>query len=642
MQSHTSVILGGVILVAASLNANAQQEPTGSWSSEQSGSNFYYGGGATDGTYLYLIAGYQPGIVSNQFPWYYNGFRRYDPAGDTWTTLTAPILSGYSQYALYGNAAAFNGGRLLSFGGYHYTPSSTGYVGGYSNAILAYSISDGTWSTLSATLSTPRYFLAASEVSTSLGDRIYVTGGLQGNGANDEFNPANDTITARAALPAALYYHAMATATVNGVPKVFAMTGYPGPTAACYEYTPPTSSTDGGSWATKAQVENSSGTAQARYAAKAFTVNNRIYLNGGVSGSYVSTTFEYNPATDVWTERASSASQHGYHAAATINGKGYVYGGLPTYTTGEEYTAPEFGAAPFPPAGLGQSGSRDESSLQARADPAQFDGWTNDRIAFSAVVTDPDESQPVRLRVQVKPAATSWTSGSGIDSLDSGLLPQGLISIPYTIPGTGAYDWRYRVEDSYLNSHPTALATTAAGWIEAFGTEAAPNAQSPDFRSDQETPADPVAVSPTNTDIQVPDPDSGAVTLQWMESTDNGPVSGISYELQVAREGGFIDVEAQLFSTAGTSSYPVTLSVSRFEKFWRIRARDVGGNFSQWSPPLTFRVTYNDGENHGSGDAGKTCGFAATPGGSPGGLVMLGLSILAVASRRSVRRSLRL
>jgi hypothetical protein len=134
-------------------------------------------------------------------------------------------------------------------------------------------------------------------------------------------------------------------------------------------------------------------------------------------------------------------------------------------------------------------------------------------------------------------------------------------------------------------------------------------------------------------DIQVAGPAQGPVLLKWQEATDNAPAVGISYELQVATDGGFQGIEAQLFSTAGTSQYPVTLSVSRYEKYWRMRARDIGGNFSEWSESLKFRVTYNDGEDHGSGDANKSCGFsaAATP---AIGTALLGAALLALAAFR--------
>jgi hypothetical protein len=327
------------------------------------------------------------------------------------------------------------------------------------------------------------------------------------------------------------------------------------------------------------------------------------------------------------------AYQRYLHSATAMNGKGFTYGGIPQYTYGEEYTPPDFGLPPNIPSSVTQTGSRAETSLQAQTDSTQFDGWTNQQIQFSADVTDPNTTQNVRFRVQVKPQQALWTQAAQVTTLQTALGAQGIHTLTYTIPADGGYDWRWRVEDTFANSYPL----TPNTWVEAFGTQAAPNTNSPDFRSDQVPPSDPVAVAPHNVDTQVLDPIYGEVTLNWVEATDNGPVAGISYELQVALDGGFNQIEAQIFSTAGISSYPVTLTVSRFDKFWRIRARDVGGNFSNWSPPLNFRVTYNDGIDHGAGDASKSCGMSAAFAPALGG-ALLGLAILGCAAGRKLLR----
>ncbi|HTF56731.1 MAG TPA: hypothetical protein VK661_05810, partial [Planctomycetota bacterium] len=429
----------------------------------------------------------------------------------------------------------------------------------------------------------------------------------------------NDTVAARATMPNGAYFHTMAS--LPSINKTYVFGGYNnGYLSICYEYTPPDASTPNGSWTTKSPISNGSAQ-QPRYAPFAMTLGPRIYVMGGYNNGYQTTNFEYNPVTDVWVQRASMTNQRYMFGGGVVGGKGYVYGGIPTYTSNEEFTPPDFGLPPYPASNVAQAGSRAETANQAQVDPSQYDGWTNDQVTFSANVTDPNAGQQVRLLVRVKNVNTStWTN------LDSGLTNQGLITLPWTIPADGAYDWQWRVEDSYANSYPDALATTATGWVDAFG-----NANSPDFRSDQIPPADPLAQYPKNVDLYVDHPVIGPVTLNWTESTDNGPVAGISYEVQVARDGGFIDIEAQIFSSAGTSSYPVQLTVSRYDKFWRLRARDVGGNLSNWSPSLTFRVVYDDHLDHGAGDAKKSCGFSvpAAPGSLTGllyGLALMGLA----------------
>ena len=598
-------------VVACASGAWAQSVPTGSWANETGGYTFYYGGSASDGTYLYLLGGYQYG-ASYSYPYYYQQCMRYDPVNNVWSIMAQmPVPQYYC-------AGAYSGGRVFCFGGYNPT------TGQYYNRIDAFTVASNTWTTLSATLSTTRYLLAAATTSTDLGERIYITGGYY-NGytnQNDEFNPSTNTITARATMPYGLYQHTMA-----GIPalgKVYSICGYNSQnnqlSNVCYEYTPPTTAAGTGSWATKTGMVNSSGAAQTRYSPIAMCLNNRVYVMGG---NNTNQTYEYNAITDTWNQRANMSYSRYYFGGGAIANKGYVYGGPSAGTYCEEFTPPNFGVPPNAPTNVTQVGSRAETSSQALADPNLYNGWTNNQISFSANVTDPDANQQVRFRVRVKNVNTAvWTN------LDSGLTNQGLITLNWNIPSDGAYDWQYRVEDSYANSYPAAI----NGWVDAFD-----NVTSPDFRSDQIPPADPLAESPNNVDLQVDHPVVGYATLAWTESTDNGPVAGISYEIQVARDGGFIDIEAQIFSTAGTSSYPVQLTVSRYDKHWRLRARDVGGNFSQWSTPLAFRVVYDDKLDHGAGDAKKGCGMAATAAGSMTGL-LYGLALLGLAATRLRRK----
>jgi hypothetical protein len=607
-------IVSAVLVLACASTAWAQspQQPTGAWAAEASGAYFYYGAIVNDGSYAYTVGGYQYG-AGNSSGDAYRVIRRYDMVNNAWLTLADMPTQ------IYLNGGAHYGGRIYTFG--------NGYYG--NGNIYRYTIASNSWSQLSPTLTGNRYYVKAA----TLGSKIYVTGGYYGGYSNlcDEFDPdANNgggSITARANMPGGMYFHAMAA--VPSISKVYALGGYNnGYLSVMYEYDPTANS-----WVTRAPISDGA-TPQPRYGPAAFSHGTRVYVVGGYNNGYMQTTLEYNTLTNTWIQRANMAYQRYLHDATAFNGKGYTYGGIPQYTYGEEYTPPDFGLPPNPPANVMQTGSRAETSLQAQADQTQFDGWTNQQIQFSADVTDPNATQQVRWRVQVKPQAAAWTSNQ-VTTLQTNLGAQGTHTLSYTIPADGGYDWRWRVEDAFANSYP--LLPTA--WVEAFGSEAAPNTNSPDFRSDQVPPSDPIGTAPHNTDIQVPDPVYGDVTLNWIESTDNGPVAGISYELQVSTDGGFLGIEAQLFSTAGQSSYPITLTVSRFNKFWRMRARDVGGNFSNWSPPLTFRVTYNDGLDHGAGDAKKTCGMTVTPAAtllsSLFGLAILGLA----AGRKLMRRS---
>jgi hypothetical protein len=335
----------------------------------------------------------------------------------------------------------------------------------------------------------------------------------------------------------------------------------------------------------------------------------------------LATTLEYAPITNARVQRANMNNGRYGHAYGTSGGNGYVLGGESNgaYDVREQFIPPDFGSAPNMPASVRQVGSLAASSLQG--------GWTNNLISFEADITDPDANQQVRLEVQVKPSSSAnWGA-----VLSSGNGAQGTRTINYVVPSNGQYDWRWRVADAFNNYTPSVNGVPS--WVEAFG-----NPVTPDFRSDQIPPAAPVAVSPAGTDTQVSDPYAGPVTLTWEESTDNGPQDAITYEIQVAREGGFGDIEAQLFSTAGNTTLDVTLTVARDPKFWRLRARDVGGNLSGWSNVQTFRVTFNDGANHSSGDAKRVCGFSAGAAASSMTGALFGAALLAMAAGRRLFR----
>jgi hypothetical protein len=215
-----------------------------------------------------------------------------------------------------------------------------------------------------------------------LNNKIYIIGGYY-NGysyVNDEFDPSNNTVTARASLlnSQGLYYHAASSVPALGKLYIFGGLLQGAQSSLCHDYAPPSAAAANGSWAAKANMSNGAAQ-QTRYGCVAITLNNRPYVTGGYFNGYSTTTLEYNAFQDTWAQRASMSNGRYLHAAVVISGKGYVYGGYSTYNTNEEFTPPDFGAPPQAPANVVQTGSRPESSLQSLADNTQFDGWTNSR-----------------------------------------------------------------------------------------------------------------------------------------------------------------------------------------------------------------------------------------------------------------------
>ena len=578
-----------VALVAGALSAQAQSQPTGSWPSADSfdtGYGFTVGGSASDGVYLYVLGGYWSGTTS---------FRRYDPALDSWEDLEyMPEDNAYFR-------AAYADGHVYILG--------NGYYG--NGEIYRYDIANRTWSGSLGSLENSRYSAGAA----ALGTKIYIAGGWDNqvgglSAALEVFDTETLTLSTLADMPQGLALPVAAGNPVNGRIYFAAGQGQNGYSAACMEYDPATNL-----WQSMASVSNGS-SSQPRYFAGGFVLNGRFYVVGGYNNGYQNTTLEFTPATNAWAQRANmNAGRYGL-AYGVVGSQGIVYGGESNNAqyTRELFTPPDFGALPNVPAEVLQVGSQPESSVQG--------GWTNNVISFQADVTDPDAGQQVRLEVQVRPSGSqNWSA-----VLSSGLGAQGLRTVNYTVPANGTYDWRWRVADSLSNYAPSVDGVPA--WVEAFG-----NAESPDFRSDQIAPSAPVALTPADIDVQVNNPTGGPVTLTWSEATDNGPASAIRYEIQVSTDGGFNGIEAQMTADAGETSANVTLAESRYDKFWRLRAHDIGGNVGPWSNVRKFRVTYDDGMDHASGDAKKGCGFGATSAafGSTAAL-LLGLALLASAA----------
>lgn len=314
--------------VAAGGIAQAQDDPPGIWSAETGGARFAQGGSATDGTYLYVVGGDQT-HPSIPHPMGFQQVRRYDPAGNTW------IDRALFPFPVYSNAVAHYNGSLFSFGGVNLNDTTT-------SVIRSYSIANDAWDpAVTGNLSAARYDAAAA----TLGDRIYVTGGFNGGSmnVNDEFNPANGTVTVRAALPAALCCHTLTA--VPSMDRLYAVGGLGTGNvvvATTYEYTPP----PGDTWNARQSMQDAGGNLQPRQQAASFELQNRVYVTGGFFGGAFNTTWEYNPAANTWARRADMGAARNLHGAAAIGVRGYVYGGMTSPFTGEEYSPPDFPAPP--------------------------------------------------------------------------------------------------------------------------------------------------------------------------------------------------------------------------------------------------------------------------------------------------------
>lgn len=146
----------------------------------------HFGALVSDGTYLYHVGGYSTTNTA-----YSAKLFRYDPALNTWTTLTPMTV------ARGGHAAAVVSGVIYCIGGWNGTVNI--------DTNEAYDISAGTWST-KAPMTTARWLLT----STAINGKIYCIGGFGAGGAqlvNEEYDTALNTWATKAPMATPLYEH---------------------------------------------------------------------------------------------------------------------------------------------------------------------------------------------------------------------------------------------------------------------------------------------------------------------------------------------------------------------------------------------------------------------------------------------------
>jgi len=77
-----------------------------------------------------------------------------------------------------------------------------------------------------------------------------------------------------------------------------------------------------GSWQPMAAMP----TARSSHAAA--IVDGKIYVTGGLAGGYSNTLEAYDPVTDSWATLTSLSQARAWHASAAVHGKLYVFGGF--------------------------------------------------------------------------------------------------------------------------------------------------------------------------------------------------------------------------------------------------------------------------------------------------------------------------
>ena len=250
----------------------------------------------------------------------------YDPKTDTWqpkADMPTP-RSGLATSVVDGKIYAIGGQkieklRLLIGFGYRLTELPT---------VEMYDPVTDTW-TQKADMPTPR------STSTSVVDgKIYAIGGAGSNRKQrrlatvEVYNPATDTWGKSRSLNHARA--GLSTAVVDGEIYAIGGTGWPqignnpGPFLASVEVLNPRNPRN---WREKAEMP------APKAGHTASVINGKIYVIGGGSRGngpymYLSTIEIYDPETDAWTQAPDMPVGKSGHAAAVVNGKIYILGGL--------------------------------------------------------------------------------------------------------------------------------------------------------------------------------------------------------------------------------------------------------------------------------------------------------------------------
>jgi hypothetical protein len=146
-------------------------------------------------------------------------------------------------------------------------------------------------------------------------------------------------------------------------------------------------------------------------------------------------------------------------------------------------------------------------------------------------------------------------------------------------------------------------------------------------------PGVPDIITPLDEDTSVKQSSGDVFILfAWTPTTDpeGGPVT---YTIEIAKDGGFTDIEKVVTGIGDSEAVQVlTISGLPVTKYWHVKAVDAQGQDSDFSKSAFFRMTLDDGINHGGGDCNISAGVA--PGALIPGIFAAVLMAFGLARRR--------
>lgn len=232
-------------------------------------------------------------------------------------------------------------------------------------------------------------------------------------------------------------------------------------------------------------------------------------------------------------------------------------------------------------------------------EPGSFRG-SSSVVLGSGAFDDPNDgpgitSTHAASQWQVRKSNGSYAS----PAYDSGTPTASLTSITTGALSDGGYFWHVRFKDNGSGTD----SDTARSIFSAYSDEIS-------FEIDTVPPSAPTLLSPID-DAAVQTP----AALTWTVSTDAR--SGVdAYEVQVARSEAFSTLEYTVLVAAARAN---TTALDTTRHFWRVRARDRAGNFSNFSDPGSFEVAGQSGTLTPTSSEGGAVAPEPSPSVLPGG-----------------------
>jgi Tol biopolymer transport system component len=234
----------------------------------------------------------------------YNSVQEYNPVTKLWTYKTNMPTARESLCAVYLN------NKIYVIGGYN--------GAGYLKTVEVYDPNNDTWDTTIPSLNEKRGYAGVAVVK----GKIYVIGGLSldvpGYIKNtvEEYDPTLNQWTLKAPIPTKRW--SLGAAVFND--KIYAIGGdtassnWSHPSAIVEVYDP-----DANSWSPMPNISST------RAAFGITTLNQKIYIIGGVGGDNLTT--EYDPATQICQDKAHISTPRILLGAVSLNGSIYAIGG---------------------------------------------------------------------------------------------------------------------------------------------------------------------------------------------------------------------------------------------------------------------------------------------------------------------------